>query len=139
MVSTNSRDITSASPTVNWSNFLEQLARDYESPPAKGLAHGLQKDAIQNGWGARDGKKTFRFQIRLFIKGQAQPLLTLTDSGTVGLVGDILDPTTLPDKIPLAQRLARFESMFEAGDQHGPGLFGRGKLIFNAASQDSLI
>ena len=47
---------TTQSPTVNWSNFLEQLIRDYETQPAKGLAHGLQKDAIQNGWGARDGK-----------------------------------------------------------------------------------
>lgn len=45
------------SPPVNWSSFLEQVRRDYETPPAKGVAHGLQKDAIQNGWGARSQKK----------------------------------------------------------------------------------
>ena len=131
--------ITTQSPTVNWSNFLEQLVRDYETHPAKGLAHGLQKDAIQNGWGARDGNKRFRFEIELFKKARPKPLLTLTDRGTVGLIGDVLDAQALPDQIPSAQRLARFESMFESGAQEGPGLFGRGKLIFNAASKDGLI
>ena len=32
---------------------IEQIAREYESEPAKGLAHGIQKDAIQNAVGAR--------------------------------------------------------------------------------------
>ncbi|MDI6766877.1 MAG: hypothetical protein QME52_08655, partial [Bacteroidota bacterium] len=32
---------------------VEQLIREYESDPAKGLAHGVQKDAIQNALGAR--------------------------------------------------------------------------------------
>jgi len=46
--------ITTSSPTVKWSNFLDQIISDYETPPVKGLVHGLQKDAIQNGWGAGD-------------------------------------------------------------------------------------
>lgn len=131
--------ITTQSPTVNWSNFLEQLVRDYETQPARGLAHGLQKDAIQNGWGARDGNKRFRFDIKLLKRAKPKPLLTLTDRGTVGLIGDVLEPKALPRQIPSTQRLARFESMFESGAQEGPGLFGRGKLIFNAASKDGLI
>ena len=32
---------------------IEQIVREYESEPAKGLTHGIQKDAIQNGIGAR--------------------------------------------------------------------------------------
>ena len=32
---------------------IEQVVREYESDPAKGLAHGVQKDAIQNAFGAR--------------------------------------------------------------------------------------
>jgi hypothetical protein len=134
-----SSPITTQSPPVNWSNFLEQLVRDYETPPAKGLAHGLQKDAIQNGWGARDGSKKFRFEIQLLNKAKPKPLLILTDRGTVGLTGDVFEAHALPDPIPATQRLARFESMFESGAQEGPGLFGRGKLIFNASSKDGLI
>jgi hypothetical protein len=90
---------TTQSPIVNWSNFLEQLIRDYETQPAKGLAHGLQKDAIQNGWGARDGTKKFRFDIALLKKAKPKTLLLLTDHGTTGLTGDILDAQTLPDQI----------------------------------------
>ncbi len=32
---------------------IEQIVREYDSDPAKGLVHGVQKDAIQNGFGAR--------------------------------------------------------------------------------------
>lgn len=32
---------------------IEQIIREYESDPAKGLAQGVQKDAIQNAFGAR--------------------------------------------------------------------------------------
>lgn len=131
--------VTTSSPTVNWSNYLEQLIREYETQPAKGLAHGLQKDAIQNGWGARDGNKRFRCEIALFKDAKPKPLLTLTDHGTVGLIGDVLDSKDLPAQLPSTQRLARFEAIFESGGQEGPGLFGRGKLLFNAISKDNFI
>ena len=32
---------------------LNQIRKEYETEPAKGLAHGVQKDAIQNAVGAR--------------------------------------------------------------------------------------
>jgi hypothetical protein len=136
-------DLTS-SPHVNWSRFLEQTARDYETPPARGLTHGLQKEAIQNGWGARDGRKKWAFAFQLHhAHNQAPRLLSMTDSGTLGLIGDHkFDADKLPENesIPEAQRLARFEAMFESGDTaFGPGLFGRGKLIFNAVSKQKLI
>jgi hypothetical protein len=127
--------------SVNWSSFLTQLLRDYETPPAKGIAHGVQKDAIQNGWGALDGKKKFKFEFVLFERNNSKPLLTMTDCGTVGLIGEVYGHSDrkLPDALPSNQRLARFESMFDSGGTEGPGLFGRGKLLFNAASLDKLI
>ncbi len=137
------QELTS-SPPVNWSRFLDQTRRDYETPPAKGLAHGLQKEAIQNGWGARDGRKKWSFVFSLHpAKGKSLRLLTMRDVGTVGLSGDPefdLGGLGESEPVPPEQRLARFEAMFESGGSAaGPGLFGRGKLIFNAASKSKLI
>lgn len=137
------QELTS-SPPVNWSRFLDQTARDYETPPARGLTHGLQKEAIQNGWGARDGHKKWSYRFVLFPgSGRAPRLLTMTDAGTIGLVGTVTFNTSRlgeNEPIPEEQRLARFEAMFESGDTAlGPGLFGRGKLMFNAASKQKLI
>jgi len=132
-------------PPLNWSRLLDQTKREYETPPARGIAHAVQKEAIQNGWGARDGKKkwTFAFQLHLPTATGNPRFLTLTDTGTVGLVGDMgFDTTKLAkdEPIPESQRLARFEAMFESGaTAFGPGLFGRGKLVFNAASEQSMI
>ncbi len=67
----------------------------------------------------------------------------MTDSGTVGLTGDksySVKTLASDEDIPAEQRLARFQAIFESGgEQSGPGLFGRGKLIFNAASKQSLV
>jgi hypothetical protein len=133
-----------SSPPVNWSRFLDQTRRDYETPPAKGLAHGLQKEALQNGWGAHDGRKKWSFEFALHpAKGKSPRLLTMRDAGTVGLVGHTdfdLGALGENEPVPPDERLARFEAMFESGGPAaGPGLFGRGKLIFNAASRAKLI
>jgi hypothetical protein len=133
------------SPSVNWGALLEQIQTDYESPPAKGVAHGLQKEAIQNGWGARSAKSGggWSFEFRLLTDAGGTRLLTMTDRGTIGLIGDPdFDWSLLKgsEGIPDEQRLARFESAYESGgDNESPGLFGRGKLIFNVASKRSLI
>ncbi len=129
--------VTSA--PVNWSNLLEQVRRDYETPPASGIAHGLQKDAIQNGWGARVKDRGWSFTFTL-MNGGGKRLLTMTDAGTTGLVGKVLDyARDLPPVFPSTEKLARFECMFDSGGGVGPGLFGRGKLLFNATSQQQLI
>lgn len=133
------------SPETNWSNFLEQIKRDYNSSPALGMAHGLQKDAIQNGWGARVSNHNWSFEFALKKMPDGTLLLTMTDSGTCGLMGSACyfdEHKTSPDeeisKIPDNERLARFESMFYSGGA-GPGLFGRGKLLFNVVSRQRLI
>lgn len=130
-------------PQINWSSFLEQIRRDYETPPALGIAHGVQKDAIQNGWGARVKDRGCSFSFRLIKGPDGRLMLTMTDAGTTGLIGKVFDynqtRSQLPDTFPPNERLARFECMFDSGGGQGPGLFGRGKLIFNAASQERLI
>lgn len=130
-------------PQINWSSFLEQIRRDYETPPALGIAHGLQKDAIQNGWGARIKDRNWSFSFRLIRVPNGKLMLTMNDAGATGLTGKVFDyaqtRAQLPDTFPPDEKLARFECMFDSGGGQGPGLFGRGKLIFNASSQEHLI
>jgi hypothetical protein len=129
------------SPDVNWGAFLDQVARDYSTEPALGLWHGLQKEGIQNSHGARDrqSKTPWGCMFRL-LKFQKGLLLTITDEGTFGLTGSSSQGAeSRPDTLPSTERLARFESMFDSGGGEGPGLFGRGKLIFNACSEQRLI
>jgi hypothetical protein len=133
------------SAPINWSSFLKQVIIDYETPPSKGLVHGLQKDAIQNGWGARKCSKgtDWSFHFSLILCPNNQMLLIMYDQGTTGLIGKVYDHATqmetLPNEIPPNEKLARFECMFDSGGGIGPGLFGRGKLLFNVVSKKHLI
>src|SRR2546421_11654039 len=80
-------------------NDLQQiriLSREYETDPARGLAHGLQKDAIQNGVGARlpemsepNSYKKWEFSFKSFKIGERN-VLSFWDRGTTGLTGAIL-------------------------------------------------
>ena len=127
---------------------IEQILREYESEPAKGLAHGVQKDAIQNGFGARKtkseanackGEWKFFFEL-LLVNGKYA--LTFWDEGTTGLTGDIVDAQEIEARSARGelgpdyanQKLSRFLTRFESGGNAGAGSFGRGKLIFQAAS-----
>jgi len=132
-------EMLTSAPT-NWTNLLEQVKRDYETPPAMGMAHGLQKDAIQNGWGARLKDRGWSLSFSLLRGNDGTLYLAMTDSGTTGLSGKVFDyAKDLPPNFPPEERLARFECMFDSGGGIGPGLFGRGKLLFNAASRDQKI
>src|SRR6266566_7977582 len=134
------KDKHASTVSANWSNYLDQVRRDYETEPARGLAHGLQKDAIQNGWGARVGDREWNFEFALHHGPSGRLLLTMTDAGTTGLIGQVFDyAKDLPPEFPEKEKLARFECMFDSGGGIGPGLFGRGKLLFNAASQQQMI
>ena len=132
---------------------IEQVVREYEGYPAKGLAHGVQKDAIQNAFGARSiadeakaCQKNWRCTFELVsIKGK--DALVFWDEGTTGLTGDILSMDEIErrssegslGKEHANQRLARFLTRFESGGNLGPGSFGRGKLIFQGASNENAI
>lgn len=129
---------------------IEQIAREYESEPAKGVAHGLQKDAIQNGVGARiysgsepNSYKNWSFKFKM-LKIEGKWALSFTDEGTTGLTGQILtvpqiDKLSAEGKLTPDQNLSRFLTRFDSGGNIGPGSFGRGKLIFQAASKTSAI
>jgi hypothetical protein len=123
---------------------IEQVGREYSSEPAKGLAHGVQKDAIQNGFGARAEVReveacrnwSMTFQLKQIAGRDA---LVFWDGGTVGLTGDILTPDQIIERFAAGtlgpdQRLGRFLARFVSGGNLGAGSFGRGKLIFHAAS-----
>ena len=128
---------------------IDQIVREYESEPAKGLVHGVQKDAIQNGWGARaipkeaDACRDWRFTFELKeINGNNA--LVFWDEGTTGLTGAILGQEEIKegiasDTLGPDQRLSRFLARFVSGENLGPGTFGRGKLIFHGASESTSI
>ncbi|MBR9677023.1 hypothetical protein GOV04_02685 [Candidatus Woesearchaeota archaeon] len=128
---------------------IEQIAREYESEPAKGISHGIQKDAIQNGVGARlhgsepNSYKNWCFRFKLF-KIDGKFTLSFTDEGTKGLTGELLsvrdiDKWSSEGKLTSEQNLSRFLTRFDSGGNYGPGSFGRGKLIFQAASKSAAI
>ncbi|MCX5674402.1 MAG: hypothetical protein NTX87_05290 [Planctomycetota bacterium] len=123
---------------------IEQVGREYGSEPAKGLAHGVQKDAIQNGFGARaevrevEACRTWSMTFELKQIG-GKDALVFWDEGTLGLTGDILTSDQIIERFAAQtlgpdQRLGRFLARFVSGGNVGAGSFGRGKLIFHAAS-----
>lgn len=126
---------------------IDHIKQEYEGS-GMGLAHGLQKDAIQNGIGARSVnsvlkacKNDWRFNFEI-LDVLGKPALIFWDEGTTGLSGEILSSNQIEikssdDGLGAAnanERLSRFLSRFESGGNAGPGSFGRGKLIFQAAS-----
>ena len=128
---------------------IDHLGREYGSEPAKGLAHGVQKDAIQNGFGARaevmevEACRTWSMTFELKQIG-GRDALVFWDEGTLGLTGDILTPDQIRERFTAGtlgpdQRLGRFLVRFVSGGNVGAGSFGRGKLIFHAASSTTNI
>jgi len=129
-----------AQPQTEWGSYIDQLAQDYRTGHSKGLVHGLQKDAIQNAWGARQKVKGWGVDFALVPGRHDKTYLTMTDYGTTGLTGTVYDdPETIPDNLPPKERLARFENMNFSGGNYGPGLYGRGKLLFQASSKTRTI
>lgn len=100
-----------------------------------GVAHGLQKDAIQNAVDARRGKRKVRVHFELITNSNGE-FLTITDSKTIGLTGPILyDAESYEDDLPREYHWARFESFaFTKDDPDAIGARGQGKFIFLRAS-----
>ena len=131
---------------------IDQIQIEYETR-GKGLAHGFQKDAVQNGAGARKNKNmkkacssgwAFNFEL---VDIEGEKALTFWDEGTTGLTGKILSLEEIIDASEAGElgennadeRLSRFSTRFESGGNLGAGMFGRGKLIFSAASKDKYL
>ncbi|MDQ6758007.1 MAG: hypothetical protein M3004_13855 [Bacteroidota bacterium] len=124
---------------------INYVKKDYDSEPAKGLIHGLQKDAIQNSVGASTSKKLKNWKVTFelhIIDGK--DALSFTDEGTVGLIGEILSQSEIMKRknegdLGSEEHISRFRTVFVSGDNVGPGSYGRGKLVFQACSKSYTI
>jgi len=126
------------STVINWPANLSSIIDGYRN--YRGVSHGVQKDAIQNGWDARTDKKhgkgwAITFELMKFKK--ENNFLVITDEGTTGLTGRILRPEELQEDLPAKERWGRFENVAftKAPSEEALGSRGRGKFIFLGASK----
>lgn len=122
----------------NHKEWIRQVEMEYSKALGDDyLSKGLQKDAIQNGWGARLSPKgtNWSFEFELVEDKKIGDFLLVTDKMCYGLTGP--DLTESADKLKNNEnRLARFRSMLYSGDnQQGAGSFGRGKTLYLASSK----
>jgi len=137
--------------TTNYIQLAKNIADDYgyaHSPLSNRLSHGVQKDAIQNGWDAKE-KEThrfiqdnwkFEFELADIKGGNA---LLMTDYGTTGLTGNLTSDQLKvkgisAEELPEDERWARWESLAFA-KREGLGARGQGKMIFMLGSKDHTI
>jgi hypothetical protein len=126
---------TARSRPINWIQTCDTIADTY----TRGIAHGVQKDAVQNGVGAIRGAGPLRFVFELVSNSKGR-FLTMTDSGTVGLTGRVLSREEYAEDLPSDERWGRFESLgFTTADPDSIGARGQGKFVFVAASKGKLI
>ncbi len=129
---------------VDYIGVAETIAQSYPDPLVPGMestAHGVQKDAIQNGWDNRRSKKaTLHFEFSLVKNGHGQ-FLALEDDGA-GLTGKVWSREKLNKledegkELPPEERWARFESFgFMREAAGGIGSRGQGKFLFIHASK----
>jgi hypothetical protein len=137
------RDGEERETPVNWQNLVMQIVDGYRSQ-GKGIAHGVQKDAVQNSWDARVDKKGRGWKMRFELLANSQKtLFAFTDEGTCGLTGRVLGPDEMEEYLPDDERWGRFESLAFTKSTQGEivplGSRGRGKFIFVGGSKDHSI
>ena len=125
---------------------IQYVKDDYESQPAKGLTHGLQKDVIQNSIGAAIKFKSLKnWSVKFeLIKIKDKDALIFVDEGTTGLTGEILDSDEISERSAnnnLRDPNSTYQDFYhcESGGNVGPGSYGRGKLVFQACSESYTI
>ena len=127
--------------TVNWLNLVLAIVDGYKAQ-GRGIAHGVQKDAVQNSWDARTDRKAGRgWKMRFELtSGPSGEIFSFTDEGTCGLTGRVLRPEEMEEDLPEEERWGRFESLAFTKNVQGSivplGSRGRGKFIFVGASKD---
>ena len=121
---------------VNYITICDTIADSYP----KGVAHGIQKDAIQNSFDARRGGNTVEIEFHI-VENAAGRFLTITDKNTFGLTGPVVtDLEVYSDGLPRDYHWARFESFgFTKDDPDAIGARGQGKFIFMKGSGDYTI
>jgi len=127
---------------INWPVLIREILDGYEQLVT--LSHAVQKDAIQNGWDARVANKGkgWKFVFEL-IETDGVTLLTMTDQGTTGLTGRVLQEKDMLAELPNVERWGRFENLaFQKKKIPGKtslGSRGRGKFVFVGTSEDMTI
>lgn len=130
--------------TSNYRKHVEWVINTYESE-GMGFVHGFQKDAIQNAVGARKRTSSFDgWKCVIDVKDTSKGRFVIVeDFGTVGLTGENYPFEKLKEftdnniEIPANQRLARISvDNSSGGDSTSAGLFGVGKTLYVAASND---
>ena len=134
------RDGEERETPINWLNLIMQIVDGYRTQ-GRGIAHGVQKDAVQNSWDARIDLKGRGWKIRFELLSNAQKtLFAFTDEGTCGLTGRVLEKQEMEEDLPEQERWGRFESLAFTKSTQGNivplGSRGRGKFIFVGASKD---
>jgi len=133
---------TARSTTTNWKNQLGAIVDGYRQYHS--VTHGVQKDAVQNGWDARVNKKSpqnWSIVFELIEEKGGNTYFTMTDAGTTGLTGSVLKPEQLLEDLPVEERWGRFENLAftKNEEEEAIGARGRGKFIFVGASENSEI
>lgn len=121
---------------------VNSVIKDYQD--AKGLEHGFQKDAIQNSVGARGSSTWNGWKCKIdLIDTDKGKFLIITDSGTEGLTGPNLSSDEIQKmcdegkEFDESWRLARISANNVSGRlTQGAGLFGIGKTLYSAASNN---
>jgi len=140
-MSESQRDGEERETPINWQNLVLQIVDGYRTQ-GRGIAHGVQKDAVQNSWDARvDQKKGRGWKMRFELHSNSKKtLFAFTDEGTCGLTGRVLEKEEMEEDLPEEERWGRFESLAFAKSTQGDivplGSRGRGKFIFVGASRD---
>lgn len=125
--------------SVNYVNSIKNLIDSYPET----VSHGIQKDAIQNGWDARLKKdqkfiyENWKYEFELIENFEGgHDYLIMQDYGTCGLTGDMIgDDIGEVEDPPQEERWARWEAL--AWNKESPselGARGQGKMILTAGS-----
>lgn len=128
---------------INWHRLLKNIVDEYGKQ--QGIVHGVQKDAVQNGWDARSHHKgdgwSFIFQLHREQNGSFPVYVSMMDTGTHGLTGRVLIPEEMESDLPPEERWGRFQSLaFTKEEEEGAiGARGQGKFIFIGASKQRCI
>lgn len=123
-------------------DYIQEAQNTYDDYPNT-LAHGVQKDAIQNGWDARAKetknfvKNNWKVDFEILKLQNGNYALSMEDYGTFGLTGNMIskDITDRSEDLPEEERWARWESLAWAKSS-GLGARGKGKMILIFASKE---
>jgi len=124
----------------NWPEEVRAIVDGYRGYTT--ISHAVQKDAIQNAWSARKNAKgkdwTSTFEL---LETGKRNFLLMTDQGTTGLTGRVLEPEEYEEDLPGRERWGRFEGVAftHSRTERTLGSRGRGKFIFVGASRENTI